>query len=130
MDHVVIHYYSLGNGLYFHERQCNPDRSLLDQVKVRMRELVDQKIEILNAVSARMMPFPCFTGIICMTKKNCSVTAVFPGKFYSLENFEDYFYGFMAPDTSYVQYFDLQLYDEGFVLILPASENTGCSGGF
>ena len=31
---------------------------------------------------------------------------------YSLENFEDYFYGFMAPDTSYVQYFDLQLYDE------------------
>ena len=38
---------------------------------------------------------------------------------YSLENFEDYFYGFMAPDTGYVQYFDLQLYDEGFVLILP-----------
>lgn len=42
---------------------------------------------------------------------------------YSLENFEDYFYGFMAPDTGYVQYFDLQLYDEGFVLILPRQKN-------
>ena len=42
---------------------------------------------------------------------------------YSLENFEDYFYGFMAPDTSYVKYFDLQLYDEGFVLILPRQKN-------
>ena len=40
-------------------------------------------------------------------------------KIYKMEGFEDYFYGFMAPDTSYVQYFDLQLYDEGFVLILP-----------
>ncbi len=38
---------------------------------------------------------------------------------YSIENFEDYFYGFMAPDTGYVPYFDLKLYDEGFVLILP-----------
>ena len=42
---------------------------------------------------------------------------------YSLENFEDYFYGFMAPDTGYVKYFDLQLYDEGFVLILPRQKN-------
>ena len=38
---------------------------------------------------------------------------------YSIENFEDYFYGAMAYDTGYVPYFDLKLYDEGFVLILP-----------
>ena len=37
---------------------------------------------------------------------------------YSIENFEDYFYGAMAYDTGYVPYFDLKLYDEGFVLIL------------
>ena len=45
---------------------------------------------------------------------------------YSLENFEDYFYGFMAPDTGYVKHFDLQLYDEGFVLILPRQKNRMC----
>ena len=38
---------------------------------------------------------------------------------YSIENFEDYFYGAMAYDTGYVPYFDLCLYDEGFVLMLP-----------
>lgn len=38
---------------------------------------------------------------------------------YSIENFEDYFYGAMAYDTGYVPYFDLRLYDEGFVLMLP-----------
>ena len=42
---------------------------------------------------------------------------------YELDHYMDYFYGFMAPDTSYVKYFDLQLYDEGFVLILPRQKN-------
>ena len=41
---------------------------------------------------------------------------------YSIENFEDYFYGAMAYDTGYVPYFDLKLYDEGFVLILPEAK--------
>ena len=41
---------------------------------------------------------------------------------YSIENFEDYFYGFMANHTGYVKYFDLSLYDEGFVLRLPTRE--------
>ena len=32
---------------------------------------------------------------------------------------DDYFYGYMADHTGYVKYFDLKLYDEGFVLELP-----------
>lgn len=38
---------------------------------------------------------------------------------YSIENFEDYFYGFMANHTGYIQYFDLFLYEGGFILQLP-----------
>lgn len=38
---------------------------------------------------------------------------------YDLEGFEDYFYGAMLPDTSYVKLFELRLYKEGFMLILP-----------
>ncbi|HIX77168.1 MAG TPA: nucleoside kinase, partial [Candidatus Fusicatenibacter merdavium] len=38
---------------------------------------------------------------------------------YELDGFEDYFYGFMVADTGYLKYFDLRLYDEGFVLIFP-----------
>lgn len=49
---------------------------------------------------------------------------------YSLENFEDYFYGFMAPDTGYVKYFDLQLYDEGICADPSEAEEPGCAGAF
>ena len=38
---------------------------------------------------------------------------------YSIGDFEDYYYGYMVPDTGYVKYFDLFLYDEGFVLQFP-----------
>lgn len=38
---------------------------------------------------------------------------------YTLEDTVDYFYGYMAPNTSYVRYFDLYLYDDGFVLQMP-----------
>lgn len=41
---------------------------------------------------------------------------------YNLEGFENYFYGYMLPDTSYLQYFDLRLFDEGFVLMFPTKE--------
>ena len=42
---------------------------------------------------------------------------------YSLAGFEDYYYGYMAPDTSYIKYFKLYLYDNGFVLQLPERHN-------
>ena len=76
VDHVVIHY-SIGNALYFTMKgSATLDQELLDRVKVRMREI--RKFRSTNAVSARMMPFPCSTGIICMIKKSCSVIGGFP----------------------------------------------------
>ena len=38
---------------------------------------------------------------------------------YSIGNYEDYFYGYMASHTGYLRYFDLKSYDEGFVLEFP-----------
>lgn len=42
---------------------------------------------------------------------------------YSLNNFEDYFYGYMVPSTKYLKYFELYAYDEGFVLQMPVKSN-------
>lgn len=42
---------------------------------------------------------------------------------YALEGFEDYFYGYMVMNTAYLKYFDLIPYQQGFVLMLPASDN-------
>ena len=36
-----------------------------------------------------------------------------------MNEFEDYYYGYMVPSAGYLKYFDLCLYDEGFVLMMP-----------
>ena len=40
---------------------------------------------------------------------------------YSIGEFEDYYYGYMVPDTGYLKYFELYPYDEGFVLQFPTT---------
>lgn len=42
---------------------------------------------------------------------------------YSIGNYTDYYYGYMVPDTGYLKYFDLERYDEGFVLIFPSLDS-------
>ena len=41
---------------------------------------------------------------------------------YSMNEFEDYYYGYMVPDASYLPYFELHLYDEGFVIQMPEKD--------
>ena len=124
VDHVVIHY-SIGNALYFTMKgSATLDQELLDRVKVRMRELVDRKLPICKrSVSTDDAVSMFHRHHMYDKEKLFRYRRVSRVNIYSLENFEDYFYGFMAPDTGYVKYFDLQLYDEGFVLILPRQKN-------
>ncbi len=42
---------------------------------------------------------------------------------YSINGFEDYYYGYMVPNTSYLKYFELYAYDEGFVLQMPEKKS-------
>jgi uridine kinase len=42
---------------------------------------------------------------------------------YNLDGFEDYYYGYMPPSTGMLKYFDLMLYEDGFVLVLPRMKN-------
>lgn len=38
---------------------------------------------------------------------------------YDLDGVEDYFYGYMAPSTGMLKYFDIVSYEDGFVLLFP-----------
>ncbi|MDD3919912.1 MAG: nucleoside kinase [Eubacteriales bacterium] len=42
---------------------------------------------------------------------------------YTYENFYEYFYGEMLPSTGYASVFDLEVLEEGFVLLLPDKKN-------
>lgn len=38
---------------------------------------------------------------------------------YELDGHQDYYYGYMVPSTGYLGVFDLELYEDGFVLLFP-----------
>lgn len=41
---------------------------------------------------------------------------------YELEDYIDYYYGYMLPSTGYIKWFDIFAYDEGFMLAVPKKE--------
>ena len=120
----VVNHYSLGNACYFTmEGSTCLDEAFLCRVKERMTELFEAGIPIMKRRVGTDDAIALFHKHKMYDKerlfhyrRSSSVNI------YSLENFEDYFYGYMACNTSYIKWFDLQLYDEGFVLILPRKE--------
>ena len=120
VEKVVLHY-SVGSGFYFTmEGKQKLDQAFLDQVKNRMTKLVEAKIPVKKRSVGTDDAIALFHQHGMYDKEKLfRYRRVSKVNIYSIENFEDYFYGAMAYDTGYVPYFDLCLYDEGFVLMLP-----------
>lgn len=125
-EKVVLHY-SMGPGYYFTVRFENGEQlnqTFLDEVKERMRELVDRNLPICKATLNVEEAIARFHAHRMYDKEKLfryrRVTTV---NVYRLEGFEDYFYGFMATRTAVLRYFDLVLYDEGMVLLLPTQNS-------
>ncbi len=124
VDKVMIHY-SVGNGYYFTMAgKAVLDQKFLDQVKEQMRELANactpigkRSVNTDDAVALfhhhRMYDKEKLFRFRRVSKVNI----------YNIGYYDDYFYGYMADNAGYVKYFDLKLYDEGFVLELPERKN-------
>ena len=124
IEKVMIHY-SVGNGYYFTMAgKAVLDQHFLDNVKTLMQELADmctpiekRSVNTDDAVSLfhhhRMYDKEKLFRFRRVSKVNI----------YNIGYYEDYFYGYMADHAGYVKYFDLKLYDEGFVLELPTRKN-------
>lgn len=117
-------YFSLSKGVYCElQGESKVDKLFLKRVKERMRQLVEEDIPIQKTVVGIHEAVEKFHEYKMYDKerlfrfrRNSQVNL------YRLGNFEDYFYGYMAPSTGYLKYFDLFLYDRGFVLQLPSLE--------
>lgn len=117
---VVLHY-SVGSGYYFTMKgNTILNEEFLGQVKKRMRELVEAELPILKRSVSTDEAIALFHRHGMYDKEKLfRYRRVSKVNIYSIENFEDYFYGAMAYDTGYIRYFDLTLYADGFVLLLP-----------
>lgn len=119
-DNVVIHY-SVGSGYYFTIKQSTaPDQEFLDRVKARMHELAEANLPIQKRSVSTHEAVELFHKHGMYDKEQLfRYRRVSRVNLYSIGNYEDYFYGYMASHTGYLRYFDLKSYDEGFVLEFP-----------
>lgn len=120
IEKVVIHY-SVGSGYYFTmEGSTLLNQKFLDTVKNKMQEIVDAKLPIIKRSVGTDEAIALFHKHHMFDKEKLfRYRRVSKVNIYSIENFDDYFYGFMAHHTGFIKHFDLKLYDSGFVLVLP-----------
>lgn len=124
IDKVMIHY-SVGNGYYFTmEGKAALDQDFLDKVKLQMHKLADECTPIgKRSVNTDEAVVLFHKHRMYDKEKLFRFRRVSKVNIYNIGYYDDYFYGYMADHAGYVQYFDLKLYDEGFVLELPERKN-------
>ena len=113
--------FSLSKGYYCtFKGSVKLTRDLLYSVKKNMEQMVTQDIPILKnsiptcEVIERFAKHHMYDKEKLFRFRKSSRVNV-----YSLNGFEDYYYGYMVPSTGYLKYFELYPYDEGFVLQMP-----------
>ena len=113
--------YSLSHALFITaEGSFQLDQKLLEQVEARMRELADQARPIEKHSISTDDAIAKFRAQGLQDKAkllHCRISSRV--NYYSLDDFSDYFYGYMVPDTGYIRCFKLELFSCGFVLRLP-----------
>jgi uridine kinase len=119
-DKVVIHY-SLGNSYYFTLVGATVvNEEFIERVRAEMHRIVEAEIPITKRSMNTDDAIALFHKHHMYDKEKLfRYRRVSKVNIYSIEGFEDYYYGFMASHTGFIRQFDLKLYDEGFVLMLP-----------
>ena len=120
VDRVGIHY-SVGNGFYVTVKgQKKVENSFLEQVEKTMHEMVEKKLPITKTSVSTDDAIDLFHRLGMEDKEKLFHYRIASKvNIYDLAGFKDYFYGYMVPDTGYLDRFVLIPYDEGFVLQMP-----------
>lgn len=117
--------FAVAKGLYISpEGNFTLNEELIRLVKAEMHRLVEAEIPILKRSENTEDALEIFHKHGMYDKEKLFYyRRASRVNIYSIESFEDYFFGYMVQNTKYIKYFDLSLYDEGFVLLLPERKN-------
>jgi len=113
--------FSIGRG-FFVEARGNfvLDQEFLDAVKAKMREYVERKIPIMKRSVSTDDAIELFEKLGMYDKARLfRYRMVSRVNIYSIDGFEDYYYGYMVQNTGYIRHFDLIPYHYGFVMVMP-----------
>lgn len=122
VERVRIHF-SVSKG-YFCTIEGNVQVSepFLHDVESRMRALVKERIPITKHSVHTTEAVQMFHNHKMYDKERLfAYRRVSKVNIYRINEFEDYYYGYMVPDTGYLQWFSLHSYADGFVLQMPTT---------
>ena len=100
------------------------DIQFTENVQKRMKEYVAEEIPITketvntSEAIARFAEYGMYDKAELFRYRRASKVNI-----YSIRGFQDYYYGYMVPNTSYLKWFALEPYEDGFMLQFPKREN-------
>lgn len=123
VERVRIHF-SVSKGYYCTvEGDVKLTQEFLDNVDRRMKELVAERIPIEKRTIHTTEAVELFRKHGMYDKERLfEYRRVSKVNIYSMNEFEDYYYGYMVPDSGYLKYYALNLYDDGFIIQMPTRE--------
>ena len=120
LEKIVVDF-SVGKGVFVEPRgNVTVTPELLERVKEKMREYVARRTPIMKRSVSTEDAIELFHSHKMYDKARLfRYRMVSRVNVYSIDGFEDYYYGYMVQNTSYIRYFDLIPYHYGFMLMLP-----------
>ncbi|MCI8550673.1 MAG: nucleoside kinase [Lachnospiraceae bacterium] len=120
LDKVLVDF-AVSKGVYVDIRgRVLVDEAFTAKVEEKMRELVAERLPI----EKRNLPINEAVELFGKyqmhdKEKLFRYRRVSRVNVYKIRNFEDYYYGYMVPDTGYLKYFKLFYFDGGIVIQMP-----------
>ncbi len=124
IEKVMVNF-SVTRGCYIEIKgEITPDEAFLREVKAFMEQVVKDDVPVVKRSVNTDSAVRLFEHYGMSEKaklfryRNSSQVNI-----YQMGDFDDYFYGYMVPSSGYLKWFDLKLYGEGLVLLLPDKKN-------
>lgn len=112
--------HSISQGYYCELTGVAPDEAYIARLKKEMERLAAEEIPIQKKSISTDEAVALFRELGMRDKERLfAYRRSSKVNIYSIGRYEDYFYGYMVPDTGYLKYFELELYAGGFVLLFP-----------
>ncbi len=119
--------FSAGSGYFCTlSGNLNIDKIFTEKVEARMKEYVTEAIpikkEVVNTQEAiaRFAEYGMSDKAALFRYRRASKVNI-----YSIGGFQDYYYGYMVPNTCYLKWFALEPFEDGFILQFPKKEAWG-----
>ncbi|MBU5478935.1 nucleoside kinase [Eubacterium sp. MSJ-13] len=116
--------YMIGDSCYCEAEGIDITDELLEKVEEKMHELVNKDILFEKRIVSTQEAKELFEKHKMYDKKKLfEYRRVSTANIYSLDGFEDYYYGYMPSSTGILKYFTIEKYDKGFMVNMP-NKNT------